>query len=108
MCPRNFKWHNFSRSSRPFAEKNVAQKLQVEKIGIWAKNSEDYVKSEVTSDYMLPWKFDCNVFISPRNILGWRALKILSIQVRFGKKLIEKNHILFFFGTVRHTTLDGG
>ena len=85
ICPRNSKWHTFSRSSRPFLEKNVAQKLQVEKIGVWAKNSEDYVKSRVTSDYMLPWKFDCNVFISPRNILGSRALKILSTQVRLEK-----------------------
>ena len=66
-------------------KKNVAQKLQVEKIGIWAENSEEYVKSRVTSDYMLTWKFDCNVFISPRNFLGLRALKILSIQVRLGK-----------------------
>ena len=97
MCPRNFKWHTFSRSSRPFVEKNLAQKLQVEKIGIWAENSEDYVKSRDTSDYLLQWKFDCNVFISHRNILGSRALKILSIQVRLEKKLIEKNQILFFF-----------
>ena len=85
MCPRNFEWHTFSRSSRPFVKKDVAQKLQVEEIGIWAKNSGDYVKSRVTSDDMLPWKFDCNVFISPRSILGSRAQKILSIQVRLGK-----------------------
>ena len=85
MCPRNFKWHTFSGSSRPLVEKNVAQKLQVGKIGIWAKNSEDYVKTRVTSDNVLPRNFDCNVFNSRRNILGSRALKVLSIQVRLGK-----------------------
>ena len=108
MCPRNFKWQTFSRSSKPFVEKNVAQNLQVEKIGIWTKNSEDSVKSRVTPYYMLSWKLDCNVFVSPGNILGSRGLKILSTQVRLGKKLIEKNHILLFFGTVRYTTLDEG
>ena len=90
MCPRIFKWHTFSRSLRPFVEKNVAQNFQVEKIGIWAENSEKNVKSRVTSDYMLPWKFDYHVFISPRNILGLRALKILSIQVRLGKTKWKK------------------
>ena len=95
--PSKIQMAYFLKFFETFVEKNVAQTLQVEKIGIWAKNSEDYVKSRITSDYMLPWKFDCNVFISPRNILGSRALKIVSTQVRLGKKLIEKNHILFFF-----------
>ena len=83
--PSNFQMAYFFKIFETFVEKNVAQKLQVEKIGIWTENSEEYVKSRVTSDYMLPWKFDCNVFVSPRNILGLRALKILSIQVRLGK-----------------------
>ena len=83
--PSKFQMAFFSRIFETFVEKNVAQKLQVEKIGIWAKNSENYVKTRVTSDYMLPWEFDCNVSISPQNILGSRALKVLSIQVRLGK-----------------------
>ena len=54
--------HFFKICETVFVKKNVAQKLQVGKIGTWAKISEDYVKSRVTSDYMLPWKFDYNVF----------------------------------------------
>ena len=65
-----------------FCRKNEAQNRQVEKIGIPAKNSEDYVKSRVTFDSMLPWNFDWNVYISPQNFFGQRALKILSIQLR--------------------------
>ena len=75
----------FFKICRIFCRKNVAQKLQVEKIGIRARNSEDYVKSRATSDSMLPWKNDCNVSILPRNSFGSRALKILSIQVRLEK-----------------------
>ena len=74
--------HFFKICETVFVKKNVAQKLQVGKIGTWAKISEDYVKSRACSDSMLPWKFDCNVSVSPRNILGWRALKILSTQVQ--------------------------
>ena len=37
-----------------FCRKNVEQKLQIEQIGIRAKNSEDYVKARVTSDLKLP------------------------------------------------------
>ena len=65
-----------------FCRKNEAQKLQVEKIGIPAKNSEDYVKCRVTFDSMLPWNIDCNVSTSRQNFFGQRALKILSIQLR--------------------------
>ena len=68
--PSKFQMAKFFKIFELFVEKNVAQKLQVEKIGIWTKNSENYVKSRVISDYMLPWKFDSNVFISSRNILG--------------------------------------
>ena len=46
MCPRNFKGHIFPGSSRPFVEKNVAQKLQVEKIGKWAKIQKTMSKPE--------------------------------------------------------------
>ena len=37
-----------------FVEKKVAKNLQVEKIGIHLKNSEDYVKSRVNCDSLLP------------------------------------------------------
>ena len=44
----------FFKDLRDFCRKNVAKKLQVEKIGKKPKISEDYVKSRVTSNSMLP------------------------------------------------------
>ena len=75
----------FFKICQTFFRKNVAQKFQVEKKDLRAKNSEDFLKSRVTSDYVLPSKFDCNVSNSPGKIPGSQALQILSIQVRLGK-----------------------
>ena len=50
---------------------------------------------------MLPWKFNCNVSISPRDVFVSPALKFLSIRERLGKNYSKtlKNH---FFVTVKH------
>ena len=54
----------FQRSARLYCRKNVGKKLQVEKIGKKPKSSEDYVKSRVTSDSMLPCIFVLHRFQS--------------------------------------------
>ena len=45
------------------SEKKVVQKLQVEKIGMQNKNSEDYLKSIVTCALYYPENVGCNVQI---------------------------------------------
>ena len=52
--PLSVKLACFFKDLPEFCRKNVAKKLQVEKIGKKPKNSEDNVKSRVTSNSMLP------------------------------------------------------